>query len=164
MEWCQAMASSYCAPNMRTVGQRNKPISCASQHTVHVCSFRRRWGRRASIGEFCQRMLCCTAKSERDAISIPPRYCRILASSIYRRYNLSAVIALMEDGDLDPVIVSSCMFVENETAEICVKSIIETVSHWYFFCSPPVQIYIYIYIYVLVVPINESCRFVYRKR
>ena len=39
------------------------------------------------------------------------------------------VIALMEDGDLDPVIVSSCMFVENETAERCVKSIIETVSH-----------------------------------
>ena len=38
------------------------------------------------------------------------------------------VIALMEDGDLDPVIVSSCMFVENETSERCVRSIIETVS------------------------------------
>ena len=38
------------------------------------------------------------------------------------------VIALMEDGDLDPVIVSSCMYMENETSERCVQSIIETVS------------------------------------
>ena len=38
------------------------------------------------------------------------------------------VIALLEDGDLDPVIVSSCMYVENETSEQCVQSIIETVS------------------------------------
>ena len=39
------------------------------------------------------------------------------------------VIALMENGELDPVIVSSCMFVENETAEKCVLSIKETVSY-----------------------------------
>jgi hypothetical protein len=38
------------------------------------------------------------------------------------------VIALLEDGDLDPVIVSSCMYVENETSERCVQSILETVS------------------------------------
>ena len=40
------------------------------------------------------------------------------------------VIALMEEegGELDPVIVSSCMYVENETSERCVQSIIETVS------------------------------------
>ena len=38
------------------------------------------------------------------------------------------VIALLEDGDLDPVIVSSCMYVENETSEQCVQSILETVS------------------------------------
>ena len=39
------------------------------------------------------------------------------------------VIALMEDGDLDPVIVLSCMYVENETSERCVQSIIETVRN-----------------------------------
>ena len=39
------------------------------------------------------------------------------------------VIALMEDGDLDTVIVSSCMYLENETSERCVQSIIETVSN-----------------------------------
>ena len=38
------------------------------------------------------------------------------------------VVALMEGDDLDPVIVSSCMYVENETAEKCVLSIKETVS------------------------------------
>ena len=38
------------------------------------------------------------------------------------------VIALMEDGKLDPVIVSSCMVVEDETSENQVKSILETVS------------------------------------
>ena len=38
------------------------------------------------------------------------------------------IIALLEDGDLDPVIVLSCMYVENETSEQCVQSIIETVS------------------------------------
>ena len=38
------------------------------------------------------------------------------------------VIALLEDGNLDPVIVSSCMYVENETSEQCVHSILETVS------------------------------------
>ena len=42
------------------------------------------------------------------------------------------VIALMEEegADLDPVIVSSCMYVENETSEKCVLSIIETVSNY----------------------------------
>ena len=39
------------------------------------------------------------------------------------------VIALMEDGDLDPVIVSSCMYVENETSMRSLQSIIETVSN-----------------------------------
>ena len=39
------------------------------------------------------------------------------------------VISLMEDGDLDPVIFSPCMYVENETSERCVQSIIETVSN-----------------------------------
>ena len=39
------------------------------------------------------------------------------------------VIALMEDADLDPVIVLSCLYVENETSERCVQSIIETVSN-----------------------------------
>ena len=39
------------------------------------------------------------------------------------------VIALMEDCDLDPVIVSSCMYVENETSLRCLQSIIETVSN-----------------------------------
>ena len=41
------------------------------------------------------------------------------------------VIALMEDGTLDPVIVSSCMVVEDETSDMQVKSILDTVS----FCS-----------------------------
>lgn len=42
------------------------------------------------------------------------------------------VIALMEEegGNLDPVIVSSCMYVENETSEKCVLSIIETVRNY----------------------------------
>ena len=38
------------------------------------------------------------------------------------------VIGLMEDGTLDPVIVSSCMVVKNETSEMLVKSILDTVS------------------------------------
>ena len=40
------------------------------------------------------------------------------------------VIALMEEegGKLDPVIISSCIYVENKTLERCVHSIIETVS------------------------------------
>ena len=38
------------------------------------------------------------------------------------------VIALMEDGKLDPVIVSSCMVVEDETSENVVKTIVEMVS------------------------------------
>ena len=38
------------------------------------------------------------------------------------------VIALMEDGTLDPVIVSSCMVVEDETSDMQVKSILDTVS------------------------------------
>ena len=37
-------------------------------------------------------------------------------------------IALMEDGHLDAVIVSSYMYVENDTSEGCVESIVETVS------------------------------------
>ena len=38
------------------------------------------------------------------------------------------VIGLMEDGTLDPVIVLSCMIVKNETSEMQVKSILDTVS------------------------------------
>ena len=38
------------------------------------------------------------------------------------------VIVLMENGDLYPVIFLSCMYVENETSERCIQSIIETVS------------------------------------
>ena len=38
------------------------------------------------------------------------------------------VIGLMEDNKLDPVIVSSCQFVKNETSEACAESIVETVS------------------------------------
>ena len=38
------------------------------------------------------------------------------------------VIALMEDGQLDPVIVSSCMILEDETSENQVKSIVDMVS------------------------------------
>ena len=41
------------------------------------------------------------------------------------------VVALMEDGKLDPVIISSCMCVKNETSERCVQSIIETVSNFF---------------------------------
>ena len=39
------------------------------------------------------------------------------------------VIALMEDGNIDPIIVLLCMYVENETSERCVQSIIETASN-----------------------------------
>ena len=38
------------------------------------------------------------------------------------------VIGLMEQNKLDPVIVSSCQFVMNETSEGCAESIVETVS------------------------------------
>ena len=38
------------------------------------------------------------------------------------------VIALMENGGLDPVILSSFMYVEDETSEKCVDYILETVS------------------------------------
>ena len=34
----------------------------------------------------------------------------------------------MENGGIDPVIVLSCMYVEDETSEKCVESILETVS------------------------------------
>ena len=34
----------------------------------------------------------------------------------------------MDNGRLDTVIVSSCMYVEDETSEKCVESILETVS------------------------------------
>ena len=37
------------------------------------------------------------------------------------------VIALMEDGKLDPVIVSSCMILKDETSETQVKSIVDMV-------------------------------------
>ena len=37
------------------------------------------------------------------------------------------VIALMEDGKLDPVIVSSCMILKDETLETQVKSIVDMV-------------------------------------
>lgn len=39
------------------------------------------------------------------------------------------VIALMEDGKLDPVIVSSSMILEDETSETQVKSIVDMVCH-----------------------------------
>ena len=39
------------------------------------------------------------------------------------------VIVLMEDGDLDPFIVLSCMYGENETSERYLQSNIETVSN-----------------------------------
>ena len=39
------------------------------------------------------------------------------------------VIALIEDGDLDPIIVLLCMYVESEMSERCVQSVIETVSN-----------------------------------
>ena len=38
------------------------------------------------------------------------------------------VIALMEDGQLDPVIVSSCMILEDDISENQVKSIVDMVS------------------------------------
>ena len=38
------------------------------------------------------------------------------------------VIALMEDGKLDPVIVSSCMILKDETSETQVKSIVDMVQ------------------------------------
>ena len=38
------------------------------------------------------------------------------------------VVVFREDGHLDAVIVSSCMYVENETSERCVESIVEMVS------------------------------------
>ena len=42
------------------------------------------------------------------------------------------MIALMkeEGANLDPVIVSLCMYVENETSEKCVLSIIEPTSNY----------------------------------
>ena len=47
-------------------------------------------------------------------------------------------IALIENGGLGPVIVSSFIYVEYETSEKCVESILETVSsisfHEYLFC------------------------------
>ena len=38
------------------------------------------------------------------------------------------VIALMEDGKLDPVIVSSCIFIKDETSEKQVEGILEKAS------------------------------------
>ena len=39
------------------------------------------------------------------------------------------VIGLMEDGKLDPIIVSSCMVLENETSETQIQSIVDMVSN-----------------------------------
>ena len=50
------------------------------------------------------------------------------------------VVALMEDGHLDAVIVSLCMYVENETSERCVESIVETVSGCCLWCSGEVDV------------------------
>ena len=45
------------------------------------------------------------------------------------------IIALMSDGKLDPIVVSSCIFMEDETAEKEVESIVNKVSYCvqYFF-------------------------------
>ena len=58
----------------------------------------------------------------------------------------------MEDGNLDPVIVSSFIYVDNETSVRCLQSIIETVSNmshnsgvWYI----PIYIFACLYIYNL---------------
>jgi hypothetical protein len=40
----------------------------------------------------------------------------------------AVIVALMTDGKLDPVIVSSCIFMEDETAEKTVESIEDKVS------------------------------------
>ena len=50
------------------------------------------------------------------------------------------VVTLMEDGHLDAVIVSSCMYVENEASERCVDSIVETVSGCCLWCSGKVDV------------------------
>ena len=50
------------------------------------------------------------------------------------------VVALMEDGNLDAVIVLSCMYVENEASERCVESIVETVSGCCLWCSGEVDV------------------------
>jgi len=52
------------------------------------------------------------------------------------------VIALMVDGKLDPVIVSSCMILEDETSETQVKTIMDTVSAMY--CSYHGHVWMYI--------------------
>ena len=44
-------------------------------------------------------------------------------------YLQNLVISLMDNGGLDPVIVSSCMYIEDETPEKCVESIPETLSY-----------------------------------
>ena len=49
-------------------------------------------------------------------------------------------VALIEDGHLDAIIVSSCMYVENETPKRCVESIVETVSGCYLWCSGEVDV------------------------
>ena len=50
------------------------------------------------------------------------------------------VVALMENGHLDAVIVSSYMYVENETLERCVESIVETVIGCSLWCSGEVDV------------------------
>ena len=50
------------------------------------------------------------------------------------------VVALMEDGHFDAVIVSSCVYVENETSERCVEFIVETMSGFCFWCSGEVDL------------------------
>ena len=44
--------------------------------------------------------------------------------------NLAIDLMEEEGGRLDPVIVSSCMYIENKTLEKCVLSIIETVKNY----------------------------------
>ena len=50
------------------------------------------------------------------------------------------VVALMEDGHFDSVIFLLCMYVENETSERFVESIVETVSGCCLWCSGEVDV------------------------
>ena len=57
-----------------------------------------------------------------------------------------------EGGELDPAIVSSCMYVENKTLERCVQSIIETVSdsfylHTYIWLAQGLYFYVTVFLY-----------------
>ena len=50
------------------------------------------------------------------------------------------VVALMEDGHLDAIIVSLRMYVKSEMSERCVESIVETVSGCCLWCSGEVDV------------------------